>query len=265
MVARRGPSVSAHSELSPGARRGLAIQRVVALALAPFSTVAVLALLSGWLRLRLENVAEVRRAYRALVEQSDAPLLICANHLTLIDSAMISWALAKPSFYLRNFSALPWNVPDRQNFASTWPRRALAYVYKCVPVARGGDRTGIAETLARFAHLLRSGEVGLIFPEGGRSRSGRVEVERAAYGVGRIVKDVPHCRVLCCYLRGERQQGYTDLPARGDRLRVSLATLEPKAEGTGLRASRDIARQITAKLAEMEAEHFAARAVGATP
>jgi hypothetical protein len=230
--------------------------------LAPFSMLAVLALVWGWLRLRLADVAEVRRFYRSLLAESNAPLLICANHLTLIDSALISWALASPLYYLRNFAALPWNVPEKQNFASTWPRQTLAYIYKCVPLARGGTRVGIAQTLARFAHLLRIGEVGLIFPEGGRSRSGRVEVERAAYGVGRIVKDVPQCRVLCCYLRGDHQRGYTNLPARGDRLRVSLATFEPKAEGSGLRASLEIARQITAKLEEMEAAHFASLAVG---
>jgi hypothetical protein len=252
-----------HSQLPARARRGLAIQRAVAFALAPLTTLAVLALLAGWLRLRLANASELRRAYRSLLAESDAPLLICANHLTLIDSAMIGWALGTPGFYLRNFSALPWNVPEQKNFASTRLRRALAYVYKCVPVVRGGDRAGIAQTLARFAYLLRCGEVGLIFPEGGRSRSGRVEVERAAYGVGRIVKDVPHCRVLCCYLRGDRQRSWSNLPSRGDRLHASLALIEPKAEGSGLRASRDIARQITARLAELETAHFAAQAAGA--
>jgi 1-acyl-sn-glycerol-3-phosphate acyltransferase len=252
----------ANSQLSARARRGLAIQRAIAFALAPLSTLAVLVLLRGWLRLRLENASGARRTYRSLLSESDAPLLICANHLTLIDSALIGWALGTPAFYLRHFSALPWNVPEQKNFASTRLRRALAYVYKCVPVVRGGDRAGIADTLARFAHLLRSGEVGLIFPEGGRSRSGRVETDRAAYGVGRIVKDVPHCRVLCCYLRGDRQQSWGSLPARGDRLRISLALFEPKAEGSGLRASRDIARQITTRLAEMEAVHFAVRGGG---
>lgn len=232
----------------------------MALALAPLSMTAAWLLLSGWLRLRVVNAGEVRRRFRELLAESDAPLLVCANHLTLIDSAMIGWALGSPLSYVWRFSALPWNVPEQKNFAATPLQRALAYVYKCVPVTRGGNRGDVAETLARFAHLLRSGEVGLIFPEGGRSRSGRVELASAAYGVGRIVKDVPHCRVLCCYLRGDHQQSWSDLPVRGDRLRVTLAPFEPKAEGSGLRASREIARQITARLAELEVAHFAARA-----
>jgi hypothetical protein len=65
--------------------------------------------------------------------------------------------------------------------------------------------------------------------------------------------------VLCVYLRGDAQETYTAIPARGDRLRVSLATIEPKTDHSGLRASRDLARQITTQLAEMEREYFDAR------
>ena len=98
--------------------------------------------------------------------------------------------------------------------------------------------------------------MGLIFPEGGRSRSGRVEVENAAYGVGRIVKSLTGCRVLCVYLRGDAQHEYSGLPARGDTLRARIAWLEPKSDRRGLRGSRDIARQILTRIAELEREHF---------
>jgi 1-acyl-sn-glycerol-3-phosphate acyltransferase len=77
---------------------------------------------------------------------------------------------------------------------------------KCLPVTRGGERTAVADVLNRFVYLLSQGEVGMIFPEGGRSRSGRVEVDMAAPGVGRVVTTLPGCRVLCVYLRGERQR-----------------------------------------------------------
>ena len=93
--------------------------------------------------------------------------------------------------------------------------------------------------LERLAYLLARGEVGLIFPEGGRSRSGRVDADAAAYGVGRLVKAVPGCRVLCVYLRGARQESWSDLPARGERFRVALAALEPKTDAAGLRGSLD--------------------------
>jgi 1-acyl-sn-glycerol-3-phosphate acyltransferase len=244
---------------SRGVRARLALQRTIAFALSPLTTAAVQVLLHVWLRLSVEDHREIRRSYRQIWAQSRTPLLICGNHLTMVDSALIAWALGSPIWYVFHFSALPWNTPERTNFAATLTQRVLVYVYKCLPIVRGGEREKVAETLTQFAWLLSRGEAGLIFPEGGRSRSGRVEVESAAYGVGRVVKSLARCRVLCVYLRGDRQQTYTAIPARGDRLRVSLATIEPKTDHTGLRASRDLARQITAQLAEMEREYLDAR------
>ena len=245
--------------LSRGAARSLALQREIARLLSPLTSLAAAALLRLWLRLSVEDLGATRREYRRLRGENEAPLLVCGNHLTMIDSALIAWALGSPWWYVGHFSSLPWNMPDRQNFASTWWQRALAYVYKCVPVERGGSRRHVAGSLARFVHLLARGEVGLVFPEGGRSRSARVEVDNAAYGVGRSVRSVSHCRVLCVYLRGDRQRDYSALPARGDRLRVRLSLLEPKSDSGGLRGSRDVARQIVTRLAEMEQEHFDAR------
>ncbi len=244
--------------LSPRSRRALDLQRVIARLLSPLTTSAVWLLVRGALGLRLVDAAEARRLYREL-RSDPGPLLVCANHLTLIDSVLVAWALGPPLWWVPHFRSLPWNVPEERNFASTWPRRLLSYVYKCVPIARGGSRGKVAETLNRITHLLERGEVALLFPEAGRSRTGRVEVERAAYGVGRVVKALPDCRVLCVYLRGERQEGYSDLPARGDRLHVQVAALEPKSDHGGLRGSRDIARQITAKLADMEQTYFDGR------
>ena len=108
---------------------------------------------------------------------------------------------------------------------------------KCIPVERGGDRREVGRVLERFSCLLSRGDVGLIFPEGGRSRSGRVDVDASTYGVGRVVKALPGCRVLCVYLRGEGQTTYTDAPARGERFRVRFASLEPKTEHGGMRGS----------------------------
>jgi hypothetical protein len=229
------------SELSRGAARRLAVQREISRLLSPLTALAATALLRLWLRLSFEDLRATRREYRRLRGENDAPLLVCGNHLTMIDSALIAY------------------MPDRQNFASTWWQRALAYVYKCVPVERGGSRQVVAGSLARFTHLLARGEVALVFPEGGRSRTARVDVENAAYGVGRIVRSVPDCRVLCVYLRGDRQRDYAALPARGDRLRTHLSLVEPKSDCGGLRGSRDVARQIVMRLAEMEEEHFHAR------
>ena len=99
----------------------------------------------------------------------------------------------------------------------------------------------------------------MIFPEGGRSRTGRVEPDSAMYDVGRVIRSVPGCRVLCVYMRGEAQRAYSDIPARGECFGLSLSEMDPKTDHSGLRASRDIARQVVQRLIEMERDYFDGR------
>ncbi|MDH3684979.1 MAG: 1-acyl-sn-glycerol-3-phosphate acyltransferase [Myxococcales bacterium] len=254
------PSTGDETGLGAGLARGeeARLRRQIRIGrwLSPFwvpLAVAVMRWGFGW---RVENAAELREAYRRLRSESSAPLLICANHLTLVDSFLVAWALGSPGFYLRHYDALPWNLPETTNFATTLWSRAGVYLMKSVPIRRGGAREEVAATLDRFAWLLRRGEVGLVFPEGGRSRTGRVDPESSAYGVGRVVKAIPECRVLCVYLRGEKQENWSALPVRGDRFRGAIAMVEPKSDRSGLRASLEISRQIVAKLADLERDHF---------
>lgn len=236
----------------------LAISRLLSPLWIPITSALIMRLGMGW-RIDPAERAAARREYRRIRAESKAPILICANHLTMFDSFVIGQAIGFGLDYLRDFGSLPWNTPERVHFASTWWKRILAYLYKCVPVRRGSDRVEVAKVLEKVRFLLARGEVALVFPEGGRSRSGRVEVEAAAYGVGRIVTALPGCRVFCVYLRGEGQETYTDLPRRGELFHVSVACIEPKTDQRGLRGSLDVARQITARLSEMERRHFDGR------
>ena len=115
--------------------------------------------------------------------------------------------------------------------------------------------------LERVAHLLRARRGRRwCFRKGGRSRSGRVELEAAAYGVGRIVKALPGCRVLCVYLRGDGQEQLLRPAARAaSASAVAVACSSRSRDAGGLRGSLEIARQIVARLAELERSHFDAR------
>jgi 1-acyl-sn-glycerol-3-phosphate acyltransferase len=240
-------------------RFALLLQREVGRLLGPIwipAGAAVLRWRYGW---RIVDAAPARREFARLRRESPAPLLVCANHLTMVDSFVIAIALGSPWWYITHFGALPWNTPERDNFSRTWWLRLAIWVMKCIPVERGGDRREVGRTLERFGWMLAQGDVGLIFPEGGRSRSGRIDAEAATYGVGRVVKSLPGCRVLCVYLRGERQASYSDAPARGERFRLLFAPLEPKTEHVGMRGSLAITRQILARLAALETEWFDAR------
>lgn len=235
------------------------MQREISRLLSPLAIPLIGIGLRWVLGYRIEGLRDFRREYRRICLERDGPVMICANHLTMIDSFVIAWALGSPWWYFRHFRTLPWNVPERSIFAATPHMRVLMYALKCRPVERGGNRTEVTEVLTQLTHAISNGEVALIFPEAGRSRTGRVEPDTAASGVGRIYRSIPDCRVVCVYLRGDHQDDYSDMPVRGERFRGSIAVTELKTNHRGLRASRDIARQIARRLAEMEQEYFDAR------
>ncbi|MEE3326757.1 MAG: lysophospholipid acyltransferase family protein [Myxococcota bacterium] len=232
------------------------LQRWLGWAVAPLWVPAASFWLTQRLSYKIVELKETRRLYRRIREESDAPLLICANHLTLIDSFLIGLALSGGFRYLIDFDSLPWNIPEESNFANTRLNRVLAYLGKCIPIRRGGSREDVADVLKRVTYLLGKGEAALVFPEGGRSRAGRIEASSAGWGVGRIVSGLEGCRVLCVYLRGDEQRTFSDWPVRGERFHVSTACIEPKSDARGVRGTRDIANQIVSTLANLESEYF---------
>ncbi len=246
-------------DLSKQDRFALQLQRAIGRLFGPIWIPLVTGALYLWKGYRIRGIGELRRNFLALRQQYDGPLLICANHLTMVDSAIIAWGLAPAWWYSIHFSALAWNVPERRNFASTFINNAVVYLLKCVPIVRGGDRKDVANVLNKIIYLLNVGEVALIFPEGGRTRTGRVEATSAAYGVGRIIKSVPGCRVLCVYLRGDGQDCYSDLPKAGERFHMDVSCIEPTTELRGIRASRDLAQQVVDEIVSMEQKYFDAR------
>ena len=250
----------AAQELRLRDRAALLLQREVGRLLAPLWIPVVVAVMRFGMGWRIEGKRKARERFRKLRRGSPGGLLVCANHLTMVDSFVIAWALAPAWWYVLHYASVAWNTPERENFARTWPMRALVYVMKCLPVRRGGDRREVGQVLARFTWLVSRGEVGLMFPEGGRSRTSRVDTSATTYGVGRIVRALPGARVLCVYLRGDGQESWSDLPARGERFRVRVDELEPKSSRSGLRGSLEVSQQVLGKLAEMEQENFHARA-----
>lgn len=205
---------------------------------------------------RIKNLERVRERFRE-VARTGRPVLVCANHLTMIDSFFVHWALCSPLDYVRDYRLFAWNVPASENFQRGVLLRLMSYLGKTVPIDRAGSPTHHRQVLGKLAYLLQRGDLVTIFPEGGRSRTGRVEVEQVAYGVGRILRQVPDALVVCVYQRGERQETFGFQPARGDELHVDFELLEPKTSASGLRASRDLSRQVIERIRDMEERYFA--------
>lgn len=242
--------------LSFKARLGLRVQEAVSQAFALPTYYSLL----GWLRYRryrIPDLARLRAEFAALERDRREPLLVCANHLTLVDSLVIQWALApgwRLAFRPRWFV---WNLPDRHNISATWLLRTLGYLGKCIPVLRKGPPEEARRALDKVTWLLSRGQSVLIFPEGGRTRIGRVDPDRVMYGVGRMLQEAPGARVLCVYARGLGQRDYSNYPRPGETFFIRFAEFAPVTSHQGLRADRDLATQIVARLVEMEQEYFA--------
>lgn len=205
------------------------------------------------------GVPAARRLYRRALA-TGRPTIICANHLTMYDSLYLHHGLLSLAEYWVDFRRFSWNLPAVENFSQSRLLRTLVYLGKCIPIDRAGDAQHHDRVLSQVRELVRHGEVCTIFPEGGRSRTGRIEPGEVTYGVGHILRELDRPQVICAYLRGERQKTWGHAPARGDTLHLSVELLEPTTAHTGLRASRDLARQVIGTLKAMEEGHLCAQA-----
>jgi hypothetical protein len=62
------------------------------------------------------------------------------------------------------------------------------------------------------------------------------------------------------YLRGDKQDSYSIIPAWGEKFFVQMEVFTPKpVEGSDLKVQREYATQIIDRLAQMEGNYFALR------
>ena len=237
-------------------RFALGMQRVVGWVTYPCWGVVLIGLMRFGANYKIHELREIRKRYKELVKQSDGPVLVCANHLTKIDSALINWSLASTWSYMRSFRCFPWNMPERARYAGNVILRMICYLGSCIPVERGGDRESVKKSLDKLTYLMKKGHTITIFPEGKRSLTGRIDPEDYSYGAGRLVRTVENCKVLCIYLRGYNQSKSSGIPKRGEHFYFDMEVIQPQSTHNGLRATRDISAQIIQKLAEMEETFF---------
>lgn len=232
-----------------------ALGRIAVLIVGPLIYLAIR--LAGY---RVRDVRKIRHKCHELFKIHEGPWIICANHLTMIDSAILAYAIAPVRRFIYNYKILPWNIPERANFQRNLILTVLCYLTKCIPISRGGDRQEVRSTLDQCLSVLKSQQNLLIFPEGGRSRTGRVDPANCSYGVGQLIDSCRECKVLCIYLRGDGQATYSNLPRWGEKFDVFIDVIEPgPTDLTGRRAHRNYAAQISQQLALMEERYFASR------
>lgn len=244
--------------LALGTRLSLRFQHLVAYISLPIwytGCVIFMWLFRGY---RLKHLKKIREQYRQIKHSHQHPLLICANHLSKIDSLIIMWGLSSLRSYLLQFRSLPWNLPERSRYKNNPFFRLICYFGCCIPISRGGDKKSVNKSLDKIRFLLQHQQAAMIFPEGKRSITGKIDRKDFAYGVGRIVKSIKNCSVLCIYMRGHMQTQQSAFPKRGNHFSVQMALIHPESQQTGVRGSKAIATQIIDQLITMEDAYFAA-------
>ena len=206
---------------------------------------------------RVRELKKLRREFVRQIKKHEGPWIICANHLTMIDSFLSAYATISLYDHIRYYRVVPWNMPEQNNFQRSILMTVFCYLGKCIPVNRGGDRGEMKKTLDKCVYILSKKQILMIFPEGQRSRTGRVDTKDFSYSVGRFIENVPECKVMCIYLRGDHQNTYGVIPKFGERFTAEISVLKlQKTERASLRAQKYYAEQIIKKLAQMEDEYF---------
>lgn len=93
---------------------------------------------------------------------AEGPAVICPNHISVIDSFLLPWVLPRPITFV-----------GKAEYLDDWKTRKLFPALGMIPINRGGGDQARA-ALAAARAVLERGELFGIYPEGTRSRDGRL-------------------------------------------------------------------------------------------
>ncbi len=243
-------------QLSKAEKISLAIQEAVSYCLFLILGTLIYILFKYKFKFHVKDLLAPRKKYQEILRNSPGPVLICTNHLTLIDSVIQAMIINSVGGYMLNYSSLPWNLPERSNYYHKIFLRLFCYLGKCIPVQRMTGPENKLKTMAKIQYILSQGDVVSIFPEGTRSRSGLIDNHDFSYGTGEILKRTENATVICLYLRGQKNGGFANYPEKGETFYIKMESFVPTSELSGLRKVKDLSTQIINKLKSMETEYF---------
>lgn len=234
----------------------LAIQEAVSYCLFLIMGPLIYILFKYKFKFQVDDLTAARKQYQEILSKCQGPVLICTNHLTLIDSVIQAVILNSIGGYLLNFSSLPWNLPEKSNYYHKFILRIFCYLGKCIPVQRMTCQQNKLKTMAKIEYVLSRRNVVSVFPEGTRSRNGLIADENFSYGSGEILKRIENATVICLYLRGRKNGGFANFPQAGESFYIKMEPFIPVSDFSGLRRVKDLSTQIINKLKQMEIEYF---------
>lgn len=183
------------------------------------------------------------------------PFILVSNHLSLIDSWFVQYAIGFPQFYFKPW-IMPWNLPEGTNYF----RGIIApfiWLSRSIPIVRLGAAKDKKLSIDKVIDVLRNKEAVHIFPEATRSRTGRME--RYTNGVGRVYLSVPDVTILPVYIRGMEHvlPINVKVPRLFKKIDVVIGRpIKPVSDCIGAKAAMDISKQAFDVLVGMEKDYF---------
>ena len=248
--------------LTPEDLKALRLQRLLSRALVVPVSLLVALIARLYFGYRLDgDISRIRAGIWAKLDGHDGPVIWAANHLTLIDSFLVYWAIFPISRLLED-RRIPWSTPEYTNYyklggpLQSAAIRRLLYLCRCIPFLRGGEDADSEawrqKAFDKCVWALREGGSVFVYPEAGRSRSGWLEPRRPKDFLGKLALEAPASKFLCVYLRAERQIATTAYPPKGDRLRLVVDLIDGALPGES--NPREISQRLFDRLAQLQQE-----------
>jgi 1-acyl-sn-glycerol-3-phosphate acyltransferase len=208
---------------------------------------------------RLVCLALFRAGWRPSVEgidniPADGPLIVASNHLSFIDSIVIPLAVPRKVVFLAKAEYWEGRSP------AAWPRRLFFAAFEAVPVQRAQAEDAQASLdLARG--VIERGDAFGIYPEGTRSRDGRLY--RGRTGVGWLALATGAAVLPVGLVGTDRMQpvGATvPRPVRGVAIRFGEAVLPSSYDKLPPgRARRELTDEVMQRVAALSGQEPAAQ------
>ena len=179
------------------------------------------------------------------------PVILASNHLSFIDSIVIPLAVPRRVVFLAKAEYWEGRSP------AAWPRRLFFATFDAVPVRR--DQQADAQASLELAlEVLRRGDVFGLYPEGTRSRDGRLY--RGRTGVGWLCLAAGAPVVPVGLVGTDRVQPIGARFPRVHRVRVAFGEPVDPATYAGLppgRARREITDAVMDRIAGLSGQERA--------
>ena len=177
---------------------------------------------------------------------AQGPVILCANHLSFFDSVFLLMTLKRTVYFI-----------GKAEYLGSWKTRRLFPAMGMIPIDRdNGTRAMVA--LEAAADVLRGGAVLLVFPEGSRSRDGRLH--RGYTGAARLAMSVG-CPMLPVGITGTREiqppGARLPRPRRACSISIGKPVIVEQHDASGTRlAARTLTDQMMQRIAELSGQDY---------